>query len=409
MNIALFSDSYLPTKSGVVTVVIQLRKILEEMGHHVVIVTVSSNDKDYEEEPDPNIMRVMSILSPLGEGQYIGFPHRKAVAKFLQKNNIQIIHSHTEFFLGQMAVIVGKMLDIPVVATTHTMWEDYYRYYLFMGELIPRRLVRKIVKTMYKKFYALINVSKKAHDYFTSPFCLPKTPSAIIPNAIDTQKFIGSHVTEEDKAALRKSLGIAETDRVIICVGRVVEEKRVIELADVLIRVVRGRDNAKALFVGSGGALEILKEKVSEAGVADKILFTGFIDWRKVYAYYAISNIYVTASLSEMHSMTVLEALSLGLPAVCRRDTSFSDTIFHGVNGYFADSDNAMDSYLYALIDNPEMCSQMGEKGREISKRFTLEKHGKRTVAFYNAVLSAWPQKIQSKTLEGAVKSADQN
>ena len=50
MNIALFSDSYLPTKSGVVTVVIQLRKILEEMGHHVVIVTVSSNDKDYEEE-----------------------------------------------------------------------------------------------------------------------------------------------------------------------------------------------------------------------------------------------------------------------------------------------------------------------------------------------------------------------
>ena len=409
MNIALFSDSYLPTKSGVVTVVIQLRKILEEMGHHVVIVTVSSNDKDYEEEPDPNIMRVMSILSPLGEGQYIGFPHRKAVAKFLQKNNIQIIHSHTEFFLGQMAVIVGKMLDIPVVATTHTMWEDYYRYYLFMGELIPRRLVRKMVKTLYKQFYALINVSKKAHDYFTSPFCLPKTPSAIIPNAIDTQKFIGSHVTEEDKVALRKSLGIAETDRVIICVGRVVEEKRVIELADVLIRVVRGRDNAKALFVGSGGALEILKEKVSEAGVADKILFTGFIDWRKVYAYYAISNIYVTASLSEMHSMTVLEALSLGLPAVCRRDTSFSDTIFHGVNGYFADSDNAMDSYLYALIDNPEMCSQMGEKGREISKRFTLEKHGKRTVAFYNAVLSAWPQKIQSKTLEGAVKSADQN
>ena len=99
MNIALFSDSYLPTKSGVVTVVIQLRKILEEMGHHVVIVTVSSNDKDYEEEPDPNIMRVMSILSPLGEGQYIGFPHRKAVAKFLQKNNIQIIHSHTELYL----------------------------------------------------------------------------------------------------------------------------------------------------------------------------------------------------------------------------------------------------------------------------------------------------------------------
>ena len=44
MNIALFTDSYLPTKSGIVTVVVQLRKILTELGHHVVIVTVSPHD-----------------------------------------------------------------------------------------------------------------------------------------------------------------------------------------------------------------------------------------------------------------------------------------------------------------------------------------------------------------------------
>ena len=46
MNIALFTDSYLPTKSGIVTVVLQLRKALEDMGHHVVVVTVNTKEEE---------------------------------------------------------------------------------------------------------------------------------------------------------------------------------------------------------------------------------------------------------------------------------------------------------------------------------------------------------------------------
>ena len=127
MNIALFSDSYLPTKSGIVTVVIQLRQILEQMGHHVVIVTVDAGP-DGQVEDDPCVLRVPSLHSPVGDEQYMGFPRRRRVIEFLKKNNIQIIHSHTEFFLGHMANVAGKKLKIPVIATTHTMWEDYSHY-----------------------------------------------------------------------------------------------------------------------------------------------------------------------------------------------------------------------------------------------------------------------------------------
>ena len=90
MNIALFTDSYLPTKSGIVTVVVQLRKILTELGHHVVIVTVSPHGYESAENEDPDVLRIFSIPAPVGDNQYIAFPHKKVVVNFLKEHNISL-------------------------------------------------------------------------------------------------------------------------------------------------------------------------------------------------------------------------------------------------------------------------------------------------------------------------------
>ena len=409
MNIALFSDSYLPTKNGVVTVVIQLRKILQDMGHHVVVVTVSERGLRHSNTEDPNILRIRAIPSPVGDDLYLAIPTREKIIEFCKSHKVELIHSHTEFFMGHAAKVVGRKLKIPVIASTHTMWEDYYRYYFPLGRFIPHKIIRKTEKNLLRKFYAFVNVSKKANDYFNRPYMHPKTPSAIIPNAIDAQKFSGQEFSDREKKQLRKSLGIGKNDRVLLYVGRVVEEKRLVELLEVIIRVLYARQNVKMVFVGAGGALDILQKNVADEGLGDKIIFTGFVDWNKVYQYYSIGDVFITASLSEMHSMTILEALSLGLPCVCRRDTSFYDTIFPGEDGYFAESDEDMDDLILKLVDDPELCERMGKKAVEVSRRFTLELHGKRTVAFYQKVLDTFPKKLTSKELQKAVDSVTLN
>jgi 1,2-diacylglycerol 3-alpha-glucosyltransferase len=405
MNIALFSDSYLPTKSGIVTVVVQLRKILTEMGHHVVIVTVGSRDAEKEEDPDPDVLRVYSIPSPIGDDQYIGFPHKKRIIEFLKKNNIEIIHSHTEFYIAHAAKEAGKALHIPVIATTHTMWEDFYKFYIPFGKLIPLRLIRKIVWRIYKKFYAFINVSDKARDYFKEPFMLPGIPSAVIPNAVDTQAFLARTCTGEDKANIRKSWGIRDTDQLLLFVGRVVEEKRVEELFDICVRIIRQRPDVKMMFTGSGGAIYSLEKKTRKEGLEDKIIFTGFVNWENLCMYYGIANIFVTASLSEMHSMTVLEALLSRLPVVCRKDESFFDTVYNGQNGYMADTDEEMELKLLELIDNPERQRVFGSRSYEISKNFSMRTHGLRSVEFYKTVLAHYPQPVTDEELQKAVNS----
>ena len=404
MNIALFTDSYLPTKSGIVTVVVQLKKILTEMGHHVVVVTVMPHGyKGAAEEED--ILRIFSIPAPVGDNQYIAFPHKKIVVNFLKKHNIQIIHSHTEFYIAHAAKSAGKVLHIPVVATTHTMWEDFYKYYLFpMGRMVPVKVIRKIVRRLYKKFYALINVSDKAREYFKSPFMLPFTPSVVIPNAIDTEAFLAKKFSDEDRLALKKQLGIGEGEITLVFVGRVVEEKRVEELFEVIVRVLCARENVKMLFVGSGGASDTLESETNARHLEGRIIFTGFVNWENLALYYSLGDIFVTASLSEMHSMTALEALLSHLPIVCRADESFSDTVFHGENGFLAETDEEMDDFILDLVDDETKRKQFAERSFEISKNFSIKLHGLRTVEFYKFILKQYP--LPSPVFDRELKKA---
>ncbi len=404
MNIALFSDSYIPTKSGVVTVVVQLRKALEAMGHRVVIVTVETTSEERKiREDDPGIFRAKSIPLGLGTDQFVGFPQKRKIISFLQENEIEIIHSHTEFYIAHAAKSVGKAMHIPTIATTHTMWEDFYDYYIPMARLIPVKAIRKLVKRLFKKFYALINVSTKARDYFKSDFMLPHIPSAVIPNAVDTEAFIAKQDSEEDLLAMRKNWGISPEDTILLFVGRIGEEKRVLELLAIAMSVVAKRANCKALFVGSGPALDEMRKTVQKAHLDHLIIFTGFVNWTDLHTYYAMSDIFMTASLSEMHSMTILEALISSLPIVARDDSSYHDTVIPETNGFLAQTDVEMEKCILKLIDEPALRRSFATESRNVSKRFSIETHARKTLAFYHAVLDSFPRPLDEQSLRKAV------
>ena len=95
MTIALFSDSYLPTKSGIVTVVVQLQEQLKKLGHRVILVTVETTD-EYETY-DQDIYRVHSVALGLGTDQFVGIPAMHPLINYLRDAKVDIIHCHTEF------------------------------------------------------------------------------------------------------------------------------------------------------------------------------------------------------------------------------------------------------------------------------------------------------------------------
>ena len=231
MTIALFTDSYLPTKSGVVTVVVQLREQLMKLGHKVVLVTVEGSEPS---EKDPTIYRARSRALGRGTDQFVAVPNYHPITKFIRANNVDLIHCHTEFGIGKAGVHCAKKLNIPCICTTHTMWTDFYKFYLPLGEHISPRIIQKLLNNFYGKFDSLIGVSTKARNYFKQPFMLPDQPSVIVPNAIDESKFLQGHLTVEERREFRKKYGINDDDIMFLFLGRIAEEKRVFELLSIV-------------------------------------------------------------------------------------------------------------------------------------------------------------------------------
>ena len=223
---------------------------------------------------------------------------------------------------------------------------------------------------------------------------LPDMPSVIIPNAIDKEKFQKTHITESQKLALRKSYGIQPDDIMLLFVGRIGEEKRVFELLSVCQKVIKKNNKIKMVFVGNGPAYEDMLKKASAEIAAKSIIFTGFIEWTKVSEYYESADFFVTTSLSEMHSMTILEAQLSGLPIVVRRDESYLDSVFDGENGYLTDSEEEMEERILELAADKAKIKAFGEKSLEITKRFSIETHVKKTIKVYEEVIKAYPGKI---------------
>ena len=223
MTIALFSDSYLPTKSGVVTVVLQLREQLIKLGHKVLLITVETTE-DFHSD-DPLVYQVHSKPLGMGTDQFISLPFIPNLVKFLKKNNVELIHCHTEFGIGNAAVICAKTLKIPAICTTHTMWTEFYKHYIPMAKFISPNVIQKTMKIFYKRFNALIAVSSKARNLTKSKKMLPKMPSVIIPNAIDDSKFVQKHLPAQEKQEIRSKYGIKNTDVLLLFLGRLAEEK----------------------------------------------------------------------------------------------------------------------------------------------------------------------------------------
>ena len=348
MTIALFSDSYFPTKSGVVTVVVQLREQLIKLGHKVLLVTVETTE-DYKSD-DPLVYQAKSKPLGLGTDQFIAIPFLPHLVKFLKENNVNLIHCHTEFGIGAAAIYCSKRLHIPAICTTHTMWTEFYKYYIPFAKLISPRVVTKFMRTFYKRFDALIAVSTKARNYTKSRKMIPKMPSVVIPNSIDNSKFAKTSLTAHEKQKLRKQYGIKNKDVVLLFLGRIAEEKRVFELLKICKEIVKKCETCKVLFVGNGPAHASLMNMSTREIDEGKIIFTGFVEWQKVHNFYEMADIFITASLSEMHSMTILEAQLSSLPIVVRDDESYYDCVFNGQNGFLCKTDEEMQEKIIQLI-----------------------------------------------------------
>ncbi len=379
MKIGIFSDAYIPFTNGVTTSILMLKHSLEEKGHTVYIVTVSTSRK-FEIEDNDHIIRLPSLPIPMYNYR-ISFLHSKKAMEIIESWHLDVIHSQTEFGIGMFARIVSNKYHIPLVHTCHTMYEDYVHYINgghFNG--LSKNIVKKITqKFCQRKNLELIVPTTKISKLYNEKYNIKKNIH-VVPTGINIDKFDINQYPSFDKDKLRNELGISKDDFVILFVGRIAQEKNLEMLIQVMNQLP---NNIKLLIVGDGPQLSQLKSISNQ-----NVIYTGSIDWNdNIQYYYFIANCFATASQSETQGLTVIEAMAAKLPVIAINDESFTNTLKHGYNGYIFDNDQQYIDAIIKLYNNKDVLDKLSLGAYETSKEYLASLFGDRLLEIYKKVL----------------------
>jgi len=382
MNIGLFTDCYRPTLSGVVSSVVQLKAGLERRGHKVVVVTVTTPPHIEEES---TVYRCPSFPFNRDNGWRLGMAHPQQIDRIVAREQLDIIHTHTEFSLGWAGRRAARVGRLPWIHTAHTLYEEY-RHYLFLGRWLPRQVVRSYLSWFLRGCDTLICPSRKSWRYLGA--LAPTVRSVVIGNGVDNACFRPGQLSPHQLERVRRAFGVGPSDRVILYAGRLGREKRVMELLHLLAPLLSQKPHCRALFVGGGPLRTALLSTARHLGVQDQVILTGPVQWDKMHAVYAIADLFVTASLSENHPMTCLEAMACGLPIVARRDESLSDLVQDGTTGYLADSDPALARCVLHLLTDEAVRLEFSARAATRADSFSIERHTERVESLYQQLIS---------------------
>lgn len=364
MKILITSDWYSPTINGVVFSVLNLRRGLMERGHEVRVLTLSPDTKSYTEDGVTYIGSVNAAFV------YPGARLRSTLGSDLIRELIDwkpdVVHSNCEFSTFFMARKIAKAVGAPLIHTYHTVYEDYTHYF-FPVKKVGKKMVSGFSRWISDRTDAQIAPTGKVADLLADYGV--SVPVYVVPTGIDQERF---SVPDEDAArkSIRKQLGIPEDRTVLVYVGRLAKEKNCEELLRAVSRIPSAP--LTLLIVGGGPCQAELEQQARDLRLGDRVLFTGMIPPEQVGLYYRAGDLFVNASTSEAQGLTYTEALSCGIPMLCRRDDCLRDVLIDGYNGWQYGSQREFLLHLRQFMRSPELQKRLRRGAAETGRKFSI-------------------------------------
>ena len=389
MKILITSDWYTPAVNGVVTSVKNLRRELEQRGHEVRILTLSQTR-------NPSASEGVTYLGSVAVGLlYPGARLRTALGGKWIRDLVEwgpdIVHSQCEFSTFFLARRIAEELDIPLVHTYHTVYEDYTHYFspsVRLGKKAVATLSRWVAEHTDCMVVPTDKVRRLLLNYGV------RTPVYVVPSGIDLRRF-RADAEPGQLARMRSELNIPEDRTILVNVGRLAEEKNLEEL--LRFRAGLGKGGITLLLVGGGPWRERLEATAVGLGLsAPDVVFAGMVPPDTVADWYQMGDLFVSASTSETQGLTYVEALAAGVPALCRADECLENVIQEGENGWQYENEAQFRSHLEEFLSQPHHHEEMSQAARRVAEEYSAERFAQRAEAIYQEQI-ARHQALQAK------------
>ena len=385
MTVLFLSDSYTPYISGVVRSIALTAATLRALGHRVVVAAPAYPGMRAC-GPDENgayVLRMASIPAPGARGFRIPVARaRGLLARLEALGPVEVVHAHSPFVAGRLALAVARAMGVPVVFTHHTLYHEYVHY-----ARLPRRLaaawVLRQVAAFCRDVHHVVAPSTTVQELVRRTYGVC-TPVSVVPTGIPVERFQG--VTRE---AARSALHLPSQVPIVLYVGRLGREKNVGVLAQALGRTLNRVTSAHAVVVGSGPAEGEFRRSPHLAAAGERLHLAGAVDPDRVPLYYAAADLFLTASTTETQGLVAAEAMAAGLPVVAPAAAGLQEAVQHGVTGLLASADpQALTEQAVRLLTDPELRQRMAAAARARAAAYDVRETTRRLLGVYEATLA---------------------
>lgn len=384
MKILITTDTYRPTINGVVTSIESLKKALDRLGHDVRILTFSDSFNSKQEDD-------IYYMGSLGAGKF--YPDARMNKLFYNRfyEDIMdwkpdIVHSQTEFTMFIQAKKIAKDLDIPLLHTYHTVYEDYTHYFS-LNKKIGKELAKQFSKQIIKMTDGVVVPTNKIYNLLKDYNI--QEDIYVAPTGINVQK-----LSECDDFDIRSGYKIPEDKHIVLFLGRIGKEKNITEILQYLENI--DRDDIVFIIAGAGPFLSELKDICSNSKIRDRLIFTGMIDSSKVGNFYSQADVFVSASTSETQGLTFIESMACSTPIICRRDDCLDGVLIDGKTGFGYDTEEEFIDYLNQILDNEKLRDEMGKNCKQlVDENYTEDSFAKKIEHIYTKVIENHAKSVQ--------------
>jgi len=379
MRVLMISDVYFPRINGVSTSIETFRN---DLAAQQVRTTLVAPAYPHTQE-SPDIHRVAARQLPFDpEDRLMHWGELHRTADRLASINADVIHVQTPFAAHYAGVKAARRHGLPVVATYHTHFEEYFHHYLPLApKALLKGLARRVARQQCNQLDAVVVPSRAMRDALGDYGVT--APMHILPTGIPVGQFEGG-----DGAAFRQRHDIPAERKVALYVGRVAHEKNIGFLLDALSRAIKLRPELMLVIAGEGPALPALKRDAQQRGLADHTRFVGYLDRSSdLPSCYAAADVFVFSSRTETQGLVLLEAMAAGVPVYAFAAMGTCDIIEPRRGALPAPQDAAeFAAGLTDLVGDAPLLASLGQEGRRFAAEWSAPQRAQQLADLYRSL-----------------------
>ncbi len=349
LRVALFTGNYNYIKDGVALTLNRLVAFLEGRGVPVLVFAPVAAKPAFDSVGE--LVPVPSMAIPTRPEYRIALGLSAAARRRLEAFRPTLLHIAVPDIAGYKALRLAERWKVPVVASYHTRYDTYLRYY---GLGIFERLGQRYMRHFYNRMRRVYPPSASMAEIIRREGLSQNVE--IWARGVDSDLFSPAR----RDMAWRRSLGIADDEVAISFAGRLVKEKNTAVYMRVLNGLTAKGLKVRPLVIGDGPEMASMKTGLRNG------VFAGFLHDAELARAYASSDVFFFPSESETFGNVTLEAMASGLPAVNAIASGSNSLVAEGVTGHLvsARDEAGLAEKLETLVRDAELRRRMGEAAR---------------------------------------------